>query len=156
MTALLRDSYATVTWSGVMDVARERDINVLNLVGSRLSSPVESEAPAQVMFDLVDPAMLDGLVVFSEMLYHFVSVPELKQFLTRYGSVPMTSIGVVEGIPSVMLDLELGMRRMMDHLIEVHGYRRLAYLSGPAGEQTAEALYRGYDRERKPLELLAY
>ena len=96
------------------------------------------------MFDLVDPAMLDGLVVFSEMLYHFVSVPELKQFLSRYGTVPMTSIGVVDGIPSVMLDLELGMRGMLDHLIEVHGYRRLAYLSGPAGEQTAEALYRGY------------
>ncbi len=144
LTALLRDQYATVTWSGVMDVARERDVNVLNLVGSRLGSTVELEAPAHVMFDLVDPAMLDGLVVFSEMLYHFVSVPELKQFLSRYGSVPMTSIGVVEGIPSVMLDLELGMRRMMDHLIEVHGYRRLAYLAGPAGEQTAEALYRGY------------
>ena len=144
LTALLRDQYTTVTWSGVMDVARERDVNVLNLVGSRLSSPLELEAPAQVMFDLIDPARLDGLVVFSEMLYHFVSVPELKQFLQRYESVPMTSIGVVEGIPSVMLDLELGMRRMMDHLINVHGYRRLAYLSGPAGEQTAEALYRGY------------
>jgi signal transduction histidine kinase/DNA-binding LacI/PurR family transcriptional regulator/AraC-like DNA-binding protein len=144
LTALLRDQYATVTWSGVMDVARERDVNVLNLVGSRLGSPVTLEAPAQVMFDLVDPAMLDGLVVFSEMLYHFVSVPELKQFLSRYASVPMTSIGVVDGIPSVMLDLELGMRGMMDHLIEMHGYRRLAYLSGPAGEQTAEALYRGY------------
>ncbi len=146
MSALLRDAYTTVTWSGVMDVARERDVNVLNLVGSRLSSPIAHEAPAQVMFDLVDPAMLDGLVVFSEMLYHFVSVPELKQFLNRYSTVPMTSIGVVEGIPSVMLDLELGMRRMMDHLIEVHGYQRLAYLSGPAGEQTAEALYRGYQQ----------
>ena len=42
--------------------------------------------------------------------------------------------------------VELGMRRMVDHLIEVHGYRRLAYLSGPAGEQTAEALYRGYQQ----------
>ena len=144
LTALLRDAYTTVTWSGVMDVAHERDVNVLNLVGSRLSSPIDLEAPAQVMFDLVDPSMLDGIVVFSEMLYHFVNVSELKQFLTRYDPVPMTSIGVVEGIPSVMLDLELGMRRMMDHLIEVHGYQRLAYLSGPAGEQTAEALYRGY------------
>ncbi len=124
LTALLRDQYTTVTWSGVMAVARERNVNVLNLVGSRLSSPLALEAPAQVMFDLIDPAMLDGIVVFAEMLYHFVSVPELKQFLKRYEAVPMTSIGVVDGIPSVMLDLELGMRDMLDHLIEVHGYRR--------------------------------
>ena len=76
----------------ILDLARERDVNVLNLVGSRLSSPNELEAPAKVMFDLLDPAMLDGLVVFSEMLYHFVSVSELKEFLKRYGAVPMTSI----------------------------------------------------------------
>lgn len=144
LTACLRDPYSTFTWSGVMDVARERDVNVLNLVGSRLRCSAALEAPAQVMFDLVDPAMLDGLLVFSEMLYHFISVLELKQFLKRYGSVPMASIGVVEGIPSVMLDIELGMQRMIDHLVEAHGYRRLAYLAGPAGEETAEALYRGY------------
>lgn len=144
LTASLRDPYSTFTWSWVMDIARERDVNVLNLVGSRLRPSGVSEAPAQVMFDLVDPAMLDGLVVFSEMLYHFISVSALKQFLKRFDSVPMTSIGVVEGIPSVMLDKELGMQQIIDHLIEAHGYRRLAYLSGPAGEQTAEALYHGY------------
>ena len=45
LTALLRDQYSTVTWSGVMDVARERDVNVLNLVGSRLGSPPPSKRP---------------------------------------------------------------------------------------------------------------
>jgi len=144
LTASLADPYSTFTWSGVLDVARERNVNVLNLVGSRLRSSAALEEPAQVMFDLVDPALLDGLVVFSEMLYHFVSVQELQQFLLRYSTLPKASIGEVEGIPSVMLDKELGMQQMIEHLVEVHGYRRLAYLSGPAGEQTAEALYRGY------------
>ena len=144
LTASLRDPYATFTWTHVMDVARKRNANVLNIIGSRLRPLAGQRKPEQVMFDLVDPALLDGLVVFSEMLYHFVSVTELKQFLKRFGSLPMTSIGVVEGIPSVMLDKEQGMQQMVDHLVEVHGYRRLAYLSGPAGEQTAEALYRGF------------
>ncbi len=146
LTALLKDPYTTVTWSGIVDVARERDVNVIHLAGARLDSPHVLEAPARVMFDLIDPAVLDGLVVFSEMLYHFVSVPQLQHFLTRFAGIPMTSIGFVEGIPGVMLDLELGMRRLMDHLIKVHGYQRLAFLAGPAGEQTGEALYRGYRR----------
>ncbi len=146
LTASLRDPYATFTWTNVMDAAQSRDVNVLNIVGSRLRSSAKQRKPEQVMFDLIDPALLDGLVVFSEMLYHFVSVTELKQFLSRFGSLPMTSIGVVDGIPSVMLDKEHGMQQLVDHLVEVHGYRRLAYLSGPSGEQTAEALYRGFLR----------
>ena len=146
LTAGLRDPYATVTWSGVMEAARARDVNVLNLVGSRLHSPIDLEAPAQILFELVDPADLDGLVVFSEMLYHFVSAQELKRFLSRYGLLPMTSIGLLDGIPSVSLDIEEGMRRMVAHLVEDHDFRRLAYLQGPAGEETAEAEYRGYLR----------
>ena len=144
LTAGLRDPYATVTWSGVMEVAQARDANVVNLVGSRLHSPLDLEAPAQILFELVEPAALDGLVVFSEMLYHFVSVHELKRFLARYGSLPMTSIGLVPGIPSVMVDLRRGVREVVSHLIDVHGFRRLAFLRGPGAEITAEAQYEGY------------
>jgi signal transduction histidine kinase/DNA-binding LacI/PurR family transcriptional regulator/AraC-like DNA-binding protein len=144
LTAGLRDPYATVTWSGVMEVAQARDANVVNLVGSRLHSPLDLEAPAQILFELVEPAALDGLVVFSEMLYHFVSVHELKRFLARYGSLPMTSIGLVPGIPSVMVDLRRGVREVVSHLINVHGFRRLAFLRGPGAEITAEAQYEGY------------
>ncbi len=144
LTASLRDPYATFTWTNVMEVAKNRDVNVLNIVGSRLRSTADEQEPEQVMFDLVDPSLIDGLVVFSEMLYHYVSVAELKQFLNRFGFLPMTSIGVVEGIPSVMLDKEEGMQQLVDHLVDVHKYRRLAYLSGPSGEQTAEGLYRGF------------
>lgn len=144
LTAWLRDPYATVTWSGVADVARQRDVNVINLVGSRLHSPVDSEAPGELLFELLDAQRLDGLVVFSEMLYHFTNAQEVTRFLERYRPLPMTSIGILPGIPSVMLDIKRGMRDMVAHLIEVHGHRRLAFLSGPAGEETAEALYRGY------------
>ena len=144
LTASLRDPYATFTWTNVMEIARNRDVNVLNIVGSRLRSAADEQKPEQVMFDLVDPSLIDGLIIFSEMLYHYVSVEELKQFLNRFGDIPMTSIGVVEGIPSVMLDKEEGMQQLVDHLVETHNYRRLAYLSGPSGEQTAEALYRGF------------
>ena len=144
LTAWLRDPYATVTWSGVADVAHQRDVNVINLVGSRLRSPIDSEAPGEVLFDLLEAQRLDGLVVFSEMLYHFTNAQEMTRFLERYRPLPMASIGILPGIPSVMLDIKRGMRDMVVHLIEVHGHRRLAFLGGPGGEETAEALYRGY------------
>lgn len=144
LTAWLSDLYAGVAWSGVADAARERDANVINLVTSRLNSPLPEEAPAAVLFDLIDPRRLDGLVVFAEMLYHFTNAAAMAQFLARYRPLPMTSVGILPGLPGVMLDIAAGVREMTSHLIERHGHRRIALLSGPAGEETAEAMVRGY------------
>jgi hypothetical protein len=94
LTAWLSDLYAGVAWSGVADAARERDANIINLVASRLNSPLPEEAPATVLFDLIDPRRLDGLVVFAEMLYHFTNAVAMAQFLERYRPLPMTSVGI--------------------------------------------------------------
>ena len=96
-----------------MEVAQARDANVVNLVGSRLHSPLDLEAPAQILFELVEPAALDGLVVFSEMLYHFVSVHELKRFLARYGLAANDEYRSRAGCPSVMVDLRRGVREVV-------------------------------------------
>jgi sigma-B regulation protein RsbU (phosphoserine phosphatase) len=58
----------------------------------------------------------------------------------------MTSIGRLEDVPSVIPDIQQGISAMMRHLIRTHGYRRLVFLRGPAGEETAEAGYRGYQQ----------
>src|SRR5688500_17538866 len=38
-------------------------------------------------------------------------------------------------IPYVTFENKAGARQLMDHLIEVHGYRRIAFLEGPAGNE---------------------
>ena len=144
LTACLSDGYTSTAWSGVMEVARERDANVILFAGARLRTPLASEAPAAAVFDLPCPANVDGLVICAELLYHFVDASELNRFVARYRPLPMTSIGRLEDVPSVIPDIQQGVSAMMEHLIGVHGYRRLVFLRGPVGEETAEAGYRGY------------
>ena len=46
----------------------------------------------------------------------------------------MVSAGLaLEGIPSVLVDTYGGMRQALAHLVEVHGYRRIALIRGPEG-----------------------
>ncbi|HEX9114951.1 MAG TPA: ATP-binding protein [Anaerolineae bacterium] len=144
LTAWITDGYASSAWSGVMDVAREQNVNVVHFVGARLRTPLASEAPAGVIFDLPNPANVDGLIICAEMLYHFVDPAELNRFVSRYRPLPMTSIGFLQDIPSVIPDIQEGVQAMMQHLVTVHGYRRLVFLRGPAGEETAEAGLSGY------------
>jgi LacI family transcriptional regulator len=47
-------------------------------------------------------------------------------------------------LPSVNFENKSGARQLMEHLITVHGYRRIAFLRGPAGNQDSEWRERGY------------
>ncbi|WP_437968420.1 LacI family DNA-binding transcriptional regulator [Sorangium sp. So ce260] len=40
-------------------------------------------------------------------------------------------------LPSIVIDNEAGVREAVDHLIQVHGRRRIAFLRGPAGNEDA-------------------
>ncbi len=50
----------------------------------------------------------------------------------------------VPGSPSVLIDNTRGMRRLVEHMIRVHGHRRIAFVRGPESNPEAEARYAAY------------
>jgi len=50
----------------------------------------------------------------------------------------------VQGIPTLSVDSYQGMREAIIHLIEVHSYRRIAFIRGPAEHYYAQERYRAY------------
>ena len=49
-------------------------------------------------------------------------------------------------LPSVVFENVAGARGIVDHLIEVHGCRRIAFLAGPVGVEDAGLRFEGYRR----------
>jgi GAF domain-containing protein len=85
------------------------------------------------------------LIITATTLGNFVSLEELEAFCDRYHPLPVVSIGVkVPDVPSVIVDNEAGVREAVAHLIEDHGYRRIAFIRGPEGHVEAEARFRAY------------
>ncbi len=139
------DEFSAPLWNGAADAARERDANLIGFVGGLLRSPQGFEAQGNVLYSLVDEENLDGLVVWTGMLGHYVGPQEMKEFCSRYHPLPLISLEqALEGIPSVLLDFHRGMRDVIAHLIEVHGYRRIAFIRGPEDSVTAKERYRAY------------
>jgi GAF domain-containing protein/DNA-binding LacI/PurR family transcriptional regulator/DNA-binding response OmpR family regulator len=139
------DEFSAPLWNGAADVARERDVNLIGFVGGLLRSPQGFEAQGNVLYSLVDVENLDGLVIWTGMLGHYVGPQEMKEFCSHYHPLPLTSLEqALEGIPSVLVDFYQGMRDVITHLIEVHGYRRIAFIRGPEDSVTAKERYRAY------------
>jgi DNA-binding LacI/PurR family transcriptional regulator/signal transduction histidine kinase len=137
--------YAGNVWPGVAAVAEERDVNLICFVGGALESPFDFDAQRNVVYDLVSPENVDGLVAISGSIGQFIGVDRLQRYYERFRPLPLVSIGMrLEGIPSVTVDDRTGMRAAVAHLIEAHGLDRIAFIRGPETSTEAEQRFLAY------------
>lgn len=72
---------------------------------------------------------------------------DADSFLPKLPQVPTVMVGNATVNPQahyLMVDNYLGMKANVDHLIEVHGYRDIAFISGPKGSPSADLRMEAY------------
>jgi len=145
LTANIHIGAGRMVWPGIVDAAERRGLNLICFPGGGLHVAEGFEAQRNVLYDLVDPAWLDGLVSWSSTISVKLNPAEAADFHQRFRSLPMVSLAqIIEGVPTLSIDSYHGMRAAIIHLIETHGYRRLAFIRGPASHFYAQERYRAY------------
>ena len=142
---LLLNEYNIGLWRGVHDTARKHGANLLYFQGGLLYDPYQPYPLARAIYDLVSTEVVDGLVIWGAQLVHFTGPEALVDFCEPYRSLPIVNIGLeLEGIPTLLIDNYRCMRDLVTHLVEVHGYRRIAFIGGAEDNPEAQERYRGY------------
>ena len=145
LTANIHIGAGRTVWPGIVDAAERRGLNLICFPGGGLHVSEGFEAQRNVIYDLVDAAWLDGLVSWSSTISVKLDPVETAEFHQRFRPLPMVSLAqIIEGVPTLSIDSYHGMRAAISHLIEVHGYRRLAFIRGPASHFYAQERYRAY------------
>ncbi|GIK10382.1 MAG: LacI family transcriptional regulator [Anaerolineaceae bacterium] len=84
----------------------------------------------------------DGLIVFTN------SVEAAELMRLKHNGFPLVLLHQTPpetlDIPVVTIENKSGAQRLVDHLIEVHGRRRIVFLQGPEGHEDSEWRERGY------------
>ena len=131
-------------WRSAMDAARDNKVNMVCFTGGYLDISDGYEAQANILYKLISHEQIDGLVIFSTVGW-FIGKEKLVDFCKGYEPLPVVSVDVnLAGIPSVVKSNYQGMREAMVHLIEDHGYRRIAFLCGPENTDWALERLRAY------------
>jgi signal transduction histidine kinase/DNA-binding LacI/PurR family transcriptional regulator/DNA-binding response OmpR family regulator len=134
-----------MVWAGAADLARERGVSLLCFPGKPLHAPHGFDAQSNVLYDLVTPESVDGLIIWLAGLMQRADLEEARDFCARYDDLPIVTTGVlVKGIPGVTVDNYHGMHQVVSHLIETHVRSRIAFICGPEFHQEAIDRYRGY------------
>jgi DNA-binding LacI/PurR family transcriptional regulator len=122
--------------SGIERAAQDNNFNLL------IYSTQEYQADETVFPLPIGEHNTDGVVVYVNSLNHH----ELTRFYKLGFPVVLIHQTPPAGIdiPCVTVENKSGARRIVDHLIEVHGYRRIAYLSGNIEQEDSHWREIGY------------
>jgi DNA-binding LacI/PurR family transcriptional regulator/signal transduction histidine kinase len=138
------DKYENALLRGIAEVLQSAGVNLICFTSGALRSLHGFEAQRNVLYDLVNADNVNGLII-SGTLAHSVSLAEIEALCWRYQPLPLVTVALqLAGAPSIMVDSGQGMQAVVEHLITVHGYRRIAFLRGPRGQQEAEDRYAAY------------
>jgi PAS domain S-box-containing protein len=141
LIATLEEPRENEVWAGVVDAAREQEMNLISLAAGPYSMVDTPSFQRRILCDLINPKLLDGLITFQWWRDRQV----FERSCQRYRPLPIVTImRLYEGYAGVAEDSYTGMRAQLRHLIEVHGYRRIAYIRDRQGIFGPQERYRAY------------
>lgn len=133
------DFFQNIVISGVTDVLRKKDMNLLVFVVGKIQSPYAWESSRNILMEFIRSDKLDGLIVLSTAIAGYADKQSIGKLIKSYRNIPIVSIGeTYDTIPSVVSGGYDAMREMVDHLIEVHGKRKFVFIKGPDGGHESE------------------
>ncbi|AUX40491.1 phosphoserine phosphatase [Sorangium cellulosum] len=151
--ALLIDNmagdYQSEVRSGIERAAEAHDVNLLIAFafGDLIPLRGSTDAARRGLYHIIRSEIVDGIIVASSTLCHLVGIDAVREFCRSYASFPLCSIGMaIDDIPSLMVDNALGTEISVLHLVDEHGCRRIAYISGPTNNEEALLRAGGYRR----------
>jgi DNA-binding LacI/PurR family transcriptional regulator/putative methionine-R-sulfoxide reductase with GAF domain len=136
--------WALWPWLGMVDTARKHDVNLVTFIGKNMRWATDFAAQANVLYALANGERLDGLIIWKAGLVMSLTEPEVEEFCKRYGVPVVTLEGAVRELPCVTYGNYQGMRAAVDHLIEVHGYRRIGFVGMHEHHIGFQERYRAY------------
>ncbi|HET9587976.1 MAG TPA: substrate-binding domain-containing protein, partial [Anaerolineales bacterium] len=135
--------------AGINAAAEANNANLVHFIGGRLNPLREpgQAKPSYGLYDLAKPDQLDGLLLTADIAYG-TSPADLREFSSLYRDLPIVTQSVeIKGASMFIPDNREGMRAAVRHLIETHGYKRIAFIRGIEGQIDAEQRLQAYRDE---------
>jgi len=141
--------------AGITAAAEANNVNLVHFIGGKLKpqTATGTSQPSFGLYDLAKPDQFNGLILTSDVAYG--SGPaDIKAFEAMFGTLPIVTQSVdISGATMFVPDNAEGMRAVVRHLIEEHGYKRIAFICGIQGQVDAEQRFEGYKEELRAHDL---
>jgi PAS domain S-box-containing protein len=146
LTDNLTSDFVTQLLLGTADAIQQCGANLICFPGGAINDPLGGRTQSNVLYDLVSQENVDGLIVMTNFLgTHLQQDEYLEWFRHKLPALPTVSLGLeIANHPAILVDNYAGMHAAVSHLIEHHGYERIAFIRGPHGHAEADLRFQAY------------
>lgn len=153
----IQSDYSESLLSGFYTCAKEEDVNLIFLMGPQaplycsdiLSSNNNGHYRYQfdTIFDYVRYAKVDALIIAYGSLSMSTRSEDMEAFLNTFHDIPyllLEDIPEHPNAPYLIADNYSGIHCCMEHLIEFHHYRKIAFVCGPRSNKDSNERLAAY------------
>ena len=146
-----QSTYARDQIKGFNKGAALADVNLVFMAGQQISDKFERfignelEGVYREQFnsvhDYVRYLKPDALIITYGCLAIFKQIQNMDAFLDQFEGIPCVVLEDLvdrEGVTCYAYDNDAGMTQCVRHLIQDHGYQKIAYISGPEGNRDSD------------------
>ena len=140
----IMDEFSKLTCRGVMQMAKQLDVNVVVLPGKYLNRDLSDnpelmyEYQFNTVFSCARPDNVDAIVATSGSIGCFTNRENILNLLKQYKDIPCVLVADhIEGYVSVSYDNYSGIREGLIYLIEKVGLRKFGMVGGSEGNHDA-------------------
>lgn len=114
-------------------VATRRSAQTLILPGGALNSEGHPGRSRGFIYDFIRKSDLDGLMIMGGSLSNYCGVRGFERFVSTLPPLPTMVVGLDSSeTMSVAVNNHHGLVKIMDHLVEVHQKKNIAFIAGPS------------------------
>jgi len=136
-------------WDGIVGFAKLNDIQLTAYLGTYQTREDVFMLHYETCFEAIrNNKSLDGLIIFAGFIAEDVGLEKFREYSAKVPKdLPVISVSyLMSGVPSILVNNEDGIFAAVQHLIEVHGKRKIAFVKGPDGHPEAEERLQGYKK----------
>lgn len=132
-------------WHAITDAAEARDVNLVIFSGKSFRATWWYEHHENAVYQYISPEQFDGIISTTGTIAAYIGLEKYNEYLKNYRNIPIVSLlNELPGLPSLLVENKSGIKSVVDHLIEVHHYDKIAFVCGPETNDEAILRLNGY------------
>jgi len=141
----IESAYQVQMVESAVRAAHRRGARVVILPGGALTASGTPGRSRGFLYDFLRTADVHALLVMGGTLSNYCGIEAFDRWLRTLPRIPKVVVGLESpSAPSVAVDNKKGIEALVDHLVEKHGRRHIAFVKGPEESYESEMRLAAY------------